>query len=254
MEQGLINWVSYDVNDKATHPKAGKKLLIYGFYEGYTDSVFLGHGRFVRSKDFCGKRVTYIAHEPNGYPRLKNPKIDINKFSKVFWAYLFPPEFEPKSYHLNEAEIKRVVETANEQKNARVRLKDKQRQFLLDQITNGRFSEVLGRMTAVPDAPVTITDAFVMVELVPSALELSFYDPDEWNRFPFVEPPHSQKLECVFVESDQHVDRVFLYWNSILKTFSKDEKYLWDEDAVYATISDLKDAHTTLFFRAAKED
>ena len=99
------------------------------------------------------------------------------------------------------------------------RLKDKELQRKLDDITNGGFSEVLKK--GIP--PTFFAEEFlflgagsIRVRLFESAFEeVPEYDPNKWNAFPDVTPPEHELLRVKIydAEKDFYYFKGTAFWN-----------------------------------------
>lgn len=87
----------------------------------------------------------------------------------------------------------------------RFRLKDRELQKKLDEISNGRLSRMLGRLpyyttqSSEPDFLHFSKNPHLMLEVTSDMLEsLREYNPHGWNSFPEVEPPEGvlMRVEC----------------------------------------------------------
>lgn len=87
----------------------------------------------------------------------------------------------------------------------RFRLKDRELQKKLDEISNGELSRMLGRLpyyttqSSEPDFLHFSKNPHLMLEVTSDMLEsLREYNPHGWNSFPEVEPPEGvlMRVEC----------------------------------------------------------
>lgn len=87
----------------------------------------------------------------------------------------------------------------------RFRLKDRELQKKLDEISNGGLSRMLGRLpyytiqSSEPDFLHFSKNPHLMLEVTSDMLEsLREYNPNGWNSFPEVEPPEGvlMRVEC----------------------------------------------------------
>lgn len=87
----------------------------------------------------------------------------------------------------------------------RFRLKDRELQKKLDEISNGGLSRMLGRLpyyttqSSEPDFLHFSKNPHLMLEVTSDMLEsLREYNPHSWNSFPEVEPPEGvlMRVEC----------------------------------------------------------